>query len=94
MKLSSTDPKESIKIGRSPGLPSCQRRVLVSDVADLPFGSAVVSQDGATAWVMLELPVAASLGGVLFVGEALTLRLVLAAIAILGGIALVIRGRR
>ena len=38
---------------------------MVSEVVDLPFGSAVVSQDGATAWVVLELPVAASLGGVL-----------------------------
>ena len=38
---------------------------VVSEVVDLPFGSAVVSQDGATAWVVLELPVAASLGGVL-----------------------------
>ena len=44
--------------------------------------------------LQLSVPVIASLGGVLFVGEALTLRLVLAAIAILGGIALVIRGRR
>lgn len=44
--------------------------------------------------LQLSVPVIAALGGVLFVGEALTLRLVLAAIAILGGIALVIRGRR
>lgn len=43
--------------------------------------------------LQLSVPVIAALGGVLFVGEALTLRLVLAAIAILGGIALVIRGR-
>ncbi|TXI76843.1 MAG: EamA family transporter [Dechloromonas sp.] len=44
--------------------------------------------------LQLSVPVIASLGGVLFVDEVLTLRLVLAAIAILGGIALVIRGRR
>ena len=44
--------------------------------------------------VQLSVPVIASLGGVLFVNEPLTLRLVLAATAILGGIALVIRGRR
>ena len=44
--------------------------------------------------VQLSVPVIAALGGVAFVGEPLTLRLVLAAVAILGGIALVIRGRR
>lgn len=44
--------------------------------------------------LQLSVPVIAALGGVLFVGEALSLRLVLAAVAILGGIALVIRGRR
>ena len=44
--------------------------------------------------LQLSVPVIASLGGVLFVDEALTLRRVLAAIAILGGLALVIRRRR
>ena len=42
------------------------------------------------ATVQLSVPVIAALGGILFLGEALTLRLVLASVAILGGIALVI----
>ena len=42
------------------------------------------------ATVQLSVPVIAALGGVVFLGESLTLRLVLASIAILGGIALVI----
>jgi drug/metabolite transporter (DMT)-like permease len=42
------------------------------------------------ATVQLSVPVIAALGGVLFLGETVTLRLVLASIAILGGIALVI----
>ena len=42
------------------------------------------------ATVQLSVPVLAALGGILFLGEALTLRLVLASAAILGGIALVI----
>ena len=43
------------------------------------------------ATVQLSVPVIAALGGILFLGEAVSLRLVLASIAILGGIALVIR---
>lgn len=48
------------------------------------------------ATVQLSVPVIAAAGGVLFLGEGLTLRLLLASVAILGGIALVIRekGRR
>jgi drug/metabolite transporter (DMT)-like permease len=42
------------------------------------------------ATVQLSVPVIVSLGGIVFLGESLTLRLVLASIAILGGIALVI----
>lgn len=42
------------------------------------------------ATVQLTVPVLAALGGIVFLGEPLTLRLVLASIAILGGIALVI----
>ena len=45
------------------------------------------------ATVQLSVPLLAALGGSLLLGEALTLRLLLAAIAILGGIALVIPGR-
>jgi drug/metabolite transporter (DMT)-like permease len=40
--------------------------------------------------VQLSVPVIAALGGIVFLGESITLRLVLASIAILGGIALVI----
>lgn len=43
------------------------------------------------ATVQLSVPVLAALGGILFLGEALGPRLILAAIAVLGGIALVIR---
>lgn len=42
------------------------------------------------ATVQLSVPVIAALGGILFLGEAITLRLVLASVAILGGIALTI----
>jgi drug/metabolite transporter (DMT)-like permease len=40
--------------------------------------------------VQLSVPVIAALGGVVFLGEPITLRLLLASVAILGGIALVI----
>lgn len=43
------------------------------------------------ATVQLSVPVIAAIGGVLFLGEAISLRLVLASAAILGGIALVLR---
>ena len=43
------------------------------------------------ATVQLSVPVIAALGGIVFLGEPLTLRLILASAAILGGIALVIR---
>ncbi len=46
---------------------------------------------GAT--VQLSVPVIAATGGILFLGEHATLRLALASVAILGGIALVILGR-
>jgi drug/metabolite transporter (DMT)-like permease len=42
------------------------------------------------ATVQLSVPVIAALGGIVFLGEAMSLRLVLASVAILGGIALVI----
>lgn len=45
------------------------------------------------ATVQLSVPVIAALGGLVFLGEALTLRLVLASVAILGGIALVMLDR-
>jgi drug/metabolite transporter (DMT)-like permease len=47
------------------------------------------------ATVQLSVPVLAAVGGIVFLGEALTLRLVIASAAILGGIALVVvRGQR
>lgn len=45
------------------------------------------------ATVQLSVPVLAAAGGVLFLGEPIGLRLVLASVAVLGGIALVIRAR-
>ena len=42
------------------------------------------------ATVQLSVPVIAALGGIVFLGEPITLRLVLASVAILGGIALVL----
>jgi drug/metabolite transporter (DMT)-like permease len=46
------------------------------------------------ATVQLSVPVIAALGGIVFLGEPLTLRLVLSSAAILGGIALVILEKR
>lgn len=46
------------------------------------------------ATVQLSVPVIAAIGGVVFLGEAITLRLVLCSIAILGGIALVFSSAR
>ena len=45
------------------------------------------------ATVQLSVPVIAALGGVLLLGEVVTLRLVLASVAILSGVAIVLRGR-
>jgi drug/metabolite transporter (DMT)-like permease len=44
--------------------------------------------------VQLSVPVIAALGGIVFLGEAITSRLIVASIAVLGGIALVILERR
>lgn len=46
------------------------------------------------ATLQLSVPVIAAVGGVLFLGETVTLRLALCSLAILGGIGLVIAGRR
>lgn len=48
----------------------------------------------AAATVQLSVPVLAAVGGIVFLGESMTLRLILASIAVLGGIALVIVERR
>lgn len=45
------------------------------------------------ATVQLSVPVLAAAGGILFLGETLTLRVVLASVAVLGGIALVVAGK-
>jgi drug/metabolite transporter (DMT)-like permease len=42
--------------------------------------------------VQLSVPALAALGGIAFLGESFTIRFLLASVAILGGIALVIRG--
>ena len=47
--------------------------------------------DAAT--VQLSVPVIAALGGIILLGEPITVRFVLASMAILGGIALVIRSK-
>jgi drug/metabolite transporter (DMT)-like permease len=44
--------------------------------------------------VQLSVPVIAALGGIVFLGEPLTLRLALATVAILGGITLVVMEKR
>ena len=44
--------------------------------------------------MQLSVPVLAALGAAAFLGEAITLRLMLASLAVLGGIALVIRSPR
>lgn len=46
------------------------------------------------ATVQLSVPVIAALGGALFLDEVITQRLILASIAVLGGITMVILGRR
>ena len=46
------------------------------------------------ATVQLSVPILAALGGSLLLGEALTLRLLLSAVAVLGGIALVLSARQ
>ena len=44
--------------------------------------------------VQLSVPVITAIGGIAFLGESITMRLVVASVAILGGIALVITGKR
>jgi len=46
------------------------------------------------ATIQLSVPALAAVGGIIFLGEAISLRLALASMAILGGIALVIRGKQ
>lgn len=49
--------------------------------------------DATAAVVQLSVPVLAAVGGIVFLGEALSLRLVLSGVAILGGIALAVSAR-
>jgi drug/metabolite transporter (DMT)-like permease len=68
---------------------------LASGVGYAIWYSALPSLRATTAaTVQLVVPVIAALGGILLLGEPLTLRFVLASVAVLGGIALVILARR
>ena len=68
---------------------------LTSGIGYAVWYSAVPALKATTAAsVQLSVPVIAALGGIAFLGEPLTLRFVLASIAILGGIALVVRQKR
>lgn len=85
-------------------LPLADARLDVAGVAYALASGAITSGLGYAIWytvlpalkatsaatVQLSVPVIAALGGIVFLGEAVTLRFVLASIAILGGIALVI----
>ncbi len=86
-------------------LPGAELRPDGLGMAYAAFSGAVTSGLGYVVWytvlpslpatsaatVQLSVPVLAALGGVVFVGEPLTLRLLLASAAILGGMALVLR---
>ena len=64
---------------------------LASGIGYAIWYTALPSLNATTAaTVQLSVPVIAALGGIVFLGETITLRLVLASVAILGGIALVI----
>jgi drug/metabolite transporter (DMT)-like permease len=68
---------------------------LASGLGYVVWYSAVTGLQAATAAaVQLSVPVLAAAGGVLFLGEPITLRLLLSSLAILGGLALFISQRR
>jgi drug/metabolite transporter (DMT)-like permease len=85
-------------------LPLAEARLDAAGVAYALASGAITSGLGYAIWytvlpalkatsaatVQLSVPVIAALSGIVFLGEAVTLRFVLASIAILGGIALVI----
>lgn len=58
------------------------------------YGALPMLRATTAATVQLSVPVLAALGAAAFLGEAITLRLMLASLAVLGGIALVIRSPR
>lgn len=58
------------------------------------YGALPLLRATTAATVQLSVPVLAALGAAAFLGEAITLRLLLASLAVLGGIALVIRSPR
>ncbi|QEL63483.1 hypothetical protein OTERR_00070 [Oryzomicrobium terrae] len=58
------------------------------------YGALPLLRATSAATVQLSVPVLAALGAAAFLGEAITLRLMLASLAVLGGIALVIRSPR
>jgi drug/metabolite transporter (DMT)-like permease len=68
---------------------------LTSGIGYAIWYAALPSLRAATAaTIQLSVPVIAALGGVALLGETLSLRLILASVAILGGIALVIRSKQ
>jgi drug/metabolite transporter (DMT)-like permease len=69
---------------------------LTSGVGYAIWYTALPSLKSATAaTVQLSVPILAAVGGIFFLGEALTLRLLIASVAIIGGIALVVQtGKR
>jgi drug/metabolite transporter (DMT)-like permease len=68
---------------------------LASGLGYAVWYSAVIGMRATTAAaVQLSVPVLAAMGGVLFLGEPITLRLLLSSLAILGGLALFITQRR
>jgi drug/metabolite transporter (DMT)-like permease len=54
------------------------------------YGALPGLQAASAATVQLSVPVLAAAGGILFLGESITVRFLLASIAVLGGIALVV----
>ena len=74
----------------------CHRSSAASGAVASGMGYAIwyavlpVLKNTSAATVQLSVPVIAALGGIVFLGEPITLRLILASLAILGGIALVI----
>jgi drug/metabolite transporter (DMT)-like permease len=68
---------------------------LTSAIGYVIWYSVLPSLSGTTAaTVQLSVPVIAAFGGIVFLGESLTLRLLLSSAAILGGIAMVIRSKQ
>lgn len=86
---------DTLAIDRAGALYALASGALASGIGYAIWYSALPALRATTAaTVQLSVPLLAALGGVWLLDEALTLRLVLAAVAILGGIALVLRAPR